>query len=173
MRFFLPWTWGVSSRLLQQSPASVPDLGPGVCPLDSAYDLGRVVSPLGHHSWPWTWDSLLSWSLLQWALIRGPDIPRIYTVLLMRALDLTSITSYIHNWLLFLLSLKQDHVSYSFKPSNYVTQPSQQYIEDQWKECGTWVCLKNPTSSMNRLLLFSQSELTHLFNDDNETHLWR
>ena len=106
MRFFLPWTCGVSSRLLQQSPASVPDLGPGVCPLDSAYDLGGVVSPLGHHSWPWTWDSLLSWSLLQWALIRGPDIPRIYTVLLMRALDLTSITSYIHDRVLFLLWLR-------------------------------------------------------------------
>ena len=39
--------------------------------------VGGEVSPLGHHSWPWTWDSLLSWSLLQWALIRGPDIPRI------------------------------------------------------------------------------------------------
>ena len=105
MRFFLPWTCGIPSRLLQQSPASVPDLGPGVCPLDSTYDLGRVVSPLGRHSWPWMWDSLLSWSLLQLALIRGRNIPRTYTILLVRALDLTSITSHIHNRVLFLLWL--------------------------------------------------------------------
>ena len=105
MRCFLPWTCGIPSRLLQQSPASVPDLGPGVCPLDSTYDLGRVVSPLGRHSRPWLWDSLLRWSLLQLALIRGPNIPRTYTILLIRALDLTSVTSHIHNRVLFLLWL--------------------------------------------------------------------
>ena len=39
--FLLPWTWGISSRLLQQSIAAVPYLGQGVSP---------------HHcpSWPWT-----------------------------------------------------------------------------------------------------------------------
>jgi len=42
--FLLPWTWGISSRLLQQSAATAPSLGQGVsshsCP-----------------SWPWTWSS--------------------------------------------------------------------------------------------------------------------
>ena len=64
-----------------------------------------MVSPLGRHSWPWMWDSLLSWSLPQLALIRGPNIPRTYTILLIRALDLTSVTSHIHNRVLFLLWL--------------------------------------------------------------------
>ena len=42
--FLLPWTWGISSRLLQQSTAIAPYLGWGVSP---------------HHSpsWPSTWDS--------------------------------------------------------------------------------------------------------------------
>ena len=42
--FLLPWTWGISSQLLQQSSAAAPYLGRGVsshCP----------------HSWPWTWNS--------------------------------------------------------------------------------------------------------------------
>ena len=40
----LPWIWGISSRLLQQSTAAAPYLGWGVSP---------------HHrpSWPWTWSS--------------------------------------------------------------------------------------------------------------------
>ena len=40
--FLLPWTWGISSRLLQQSTATVPYLG-------------RGVSPHSRPSWPWTW----------------------------------------------------------------------------------------------------------------------
>ena len=40
--FLLPWTWGISSRLLQQSVAAAPDLGHGV-------------SHLSHCSWPWMW----------------------------------------------------------------------------------------------------------------------
>ena len=42
--FLLPWTWGISSRLLQQSAATAPYLGQGVSP---------------HHRpfWPWTWNS--------------------------------------------------------------------------------------------------------------------
>ena len=39
------------------------------------------------------------------ALINGPKIPGSYTILLFTALDLASITSHIHNWVLFLLSL--------------------------------------------------------------------
>ena len=41
--FLLPWTWGTSSRLLQQSIAAAPYLGRGVSP---------------HHRpfWPWTWN---------------------------------------------------------------------------------------------------------------------
>ena len=38
--FLLPWTWGISSCLLQQSP-----------------DLGHGVAPLGHRPWPWKWSS--------------------------------------------------------------------------------------------------------------------
>ena len=37
--FLLPWTWGISSRLLQQSSAFAPYLG------------------RGRPSWPWTWSS--------------------------------------------------------------------------------------------------------------------
>ena len=43
--FLLPWTWGISSRLLQQSAAAAPYLGGGV-------------SSHGHPSSPWTWSSL-------------------------------------------------------------------------------------------------------------------
>ena len=42
--FFLPWAWGISSWLLQQSPAIAPYHGWGV-------------SPHLHPSWPSTWDS--------------------------------------------------------------------------------------------------------------------
>ena len=42
--FLLPWTWGISSQLLQQSTAAAPYLGWGVSP---------HCSP----SWPSTWDS--------------------------------------------------------------------------------------------------------------------
>ena len=42
--FLLPWTWGISSRLLQQSAAAAPYFG-------------RGVSPHSRPSWPWTWSS--------------------------------------------------------------------------------------------------------------------
>ena len=42
--FLLPWTWGISSWMLQQSAAAAPYLGWGV-------------SPHGCPSWPWTWSS--------------------------------------------------------------------------------------------------------------------
>ena len=42
--FLLPWMWGVSSWLLQQSAATAPYLG-------------RGVSSHGCPSWPWTWSS--------------------------------------------------------------------------------------------------------------------
>ena len=42
--FLLPWTWGMSSRLLQQSTAAAPYLG-------------RGVSPHSCPSWPWMWSS--------------------------------------------------------------------------------------------------------------------
>ena len=42
--FLLPWTWGISSRLLQQSAATAPYLGCGA-------------APLSRHSWPRTWGS--------------------------------------------------------------------------------------------------------------------
>ena len=42
--FLLPWAWGISSQLLQQSAAA-------------ASYLGRRVSPHRRPSWPWTWSS--------------------------------------------------------------------------------------------------------------------
>jgi len=42
--FLLPWTWGISSQLFQQSAATAPYLGCGV-------------APLSHRPWPWTWCS--------------------------------------------------------------------------------------------------------------------
>ena len=42
--FLLPWTWGISSRLLQQSAGAAPYLG-------------RGVSSHGRPSWLWTWSS--------------------------------------------------------------------------------------------------------------------
>ena len=42
--FLIPWTWGISSRLLQQSTATAPYLG-------------WEVSPHHRPSWPWTWNS--------------------------------------------------------------------------------------------------------------------
>ena len=39
----------------------------------------------------------------QFALIHGPSIPGSYAIFLFTALDFTSITSLIHNWVLFLL----------------------------------------------------------------------
>ena len=44
LRFLLPWTWGISSWLLQQSSAGAPYLG-------------RGLSPYGRSSWPWRWSS--------------------------------------------------------------------------------------------------------------------
>ena len=41
----------------------------------------------------------------QFALIHGPNIPGSYAILLFTASDFTSITSHIHNWLLFLIWL--------------------------------------------------------------------
>ena len=60
--FLLPWTWGISSRLLQQSAAIAPYLGQGVSP---------------HHrpSWPWTWGSSSSWTASApwtWGCSSGP-----------------------------------------------------------------------------------------------------
>ena len=41
----------------------------------------------------------------QFALIHGPDIPGTYAILFFAALVFTSITSHIHNWVLFFLWL--------------------------------------------------------------------
>ena len=46
----------------------------------------------------------ISWPL-PITLIHGPDIPGSYAILLFTASDLASITSHIHNWVLFLLWL--------------------------------------------------------------------
>ena len=72
-RFLLPWTWGISSRLLQQSTATAPylgwvcllkatppDLERGEAPLGppapaQPWLLGCGVALLGHCRWPWAW----------------------------------------------------------------------------------------------------------------------
>ena len=41
----------------------------------------------------------------EFALIHGPNIPGSYVILLFTASDLASITSHIHNWVLFLFWL--------------------------------------------------------------------
>ena len=45
----------------------------------------------------------------QFVLIHGPNIPGSYALLLFIASDLASITSHIHNWVLFLLWLHEKH----------------------------------------------------------------
>ena len=45
----------------------------------------------------------ISFDHFQFALIHGPIIPGSYAILLLTASDFTSITHYIHNWVLFLL----------------------------------------------------------------------
>ena len=47
----------------------------------------------------------ISFDNFQFALIHGPDIPGSYAILLFTGSDLASITSHIHNWVLFLLWL--------------------------------------------------------------------
>ena len=52
-----------------------------------------------------TFTLVISFDHFQFALIHGPNIPGSYTVLLFTASDLASITSHIHNWVLFFLWL--------------------------------------------------------------------
>ena len=59
--FLLPWTWGISSQLLQQSAASAPYLG-------------RGVSPHRCPSWPWTWSSSSKPSYVRTATHPGKDL---------------------------------------------------------------------------------------------------
>ena len=68
--FLLPWKWGVSSRLLQQSTAVAPTLDEGYLLTAAPPDLERGIAPLGPpapaqplflghgvappgHRWPW------------------------------------------------------------------------------------------------------------------------
>ena len=52
-----------------------------------------------------TFALVISFDHFQFALIHGPNIPGSYAILLFTASDLASITSHIHNWILFLLWL--------------------------------------------------------------------
>ena len=52
-----------------------------------------------------TFTLAISFDHFQFALIHGPDIPGSYEIWLFTASDLASITSHIHNWVLFLLWL--------------------------------------------------------------------
>ena len=77
------------------------------------------------HSSPFYFaDSLKCWCLLlpspfdhfQSALIHEPNIPGSYAILLLTALDLASIPSPIHSWVLFLLWLRLFILSLVFSP---------------------------------------------------------
>ena len=59
--FLLPWTWCISSWLLQQSTAAAPYLG-------------RGLSQHGCPSWPWTWSSSLGPLALAQPLLLGHGI---------------------------------------------------------------------------------------------------
>ena len=96
--FLSPWTWGISSWLLQQSAATAPYLGWGVSPHTALPDLecwvaplgpplpvqppilGHGVAPLGCLPWPQTWGSSSSLPPLCWhslALsVTAPDLGR-------------------------------------------------------------------------------------------------
>src|SRR5574337_512761 len=52
-----------------------------------------------------TFTLAISFDHFQFALIPGPDIPGSYAILLCTALNLASITSHIHSWVLFFLWL--------------------------------------------------------------------
>ena len=52
-----------------------------------------------------TFTLAISFDYFQFALIHGPDIPGSYAILLFIALDLASLTSHSHSWVLFLLWL--------------------------------------------------------------------
>ena len=60
--FLLPWTWGISSQMLQKSAAAAPYLG-------------RGVSPHSRPFWPWTWSSS-SWP--SWAQEKLKNTLRLY-----------------------------------------------------------------------------------------------
>ena len=55
--FLLPWTWGISSWLLQPNAAAAPYLGWGVSSHSCPPDLERGVAPLGCRPWPREWVS--------------------------------------------------------------------------------------------------------------------
>ena len=68
-------------------------------PQASLYRLSHQGSPtclLRNHSCHLLFDHF------QFALIRGPNIPGSYAILLFTASDLASMTSHIHNWVVFL-----------------------------------------------------------------------
>ena len=63
--FLLHWTWGISSRLLQQSTATAPYLGRGVSP----YNKGPSSQGYGFssgHVWMWELNSEESWEPKNW-----------------------------------------------------------------------------------------------------------
>ena len=52
-----------------------------------------------------TFTLAISFDHFQFALIHGPNIPGSYVILVFTVLNIASITSHIHNWMLFLLWL--------------------------------------------------------------------
>ena len=104
-------------------------------------------------------------------LIRGPDIPGSYAILLFTAADLASITRHIHSWVLFLLWLHPFIISGVICPlisalsnsmklshASRVTQDGRVIVERSDRMWSTgegngkpqYSCLENPMNSMKR-----------------------
>jgi len=63
----------------------------------------RATQSIGSQRVGHDWATELNWT--EFVLIHGPNIPGSYAIMLFTVSDLTSITSHIHNWVLFLLWL--------------------------------------------------------------------
>ena len=72
--FLLPWAWGISSWLLQQSTASAPYLGQGVSLLTALPDLQHGIAPLGPCKPPLLGCGVAPPSCLPWPRVWGRGV---------------------------------------------------------------------------------------------------
>ena len=110
----------------------------------------------------------------QFASIHGPNIPGSYAILLFVALDFTCITSYIHNWVLFLLwlclfilsgvisSLISSSILGNYRPGEFIFQcpnflPFMLFMRFSRQEYGSGLPFPSPVDH----LLSELSTMTH------------